>query len=157
MARGVFPLLILIGAWWSLLLVEWVEVSGEGLIGADLNQTMALLPAVGALSLLIALYKRLPGLLFGISAASIAGSSAIALMSDFANSPSVVEAKERVSGIAGGGEVAIELSAFSSIFGFAGLAIAAAVLSLIMLRAKPKSMEMAEEAPDSRDLWDEQS
>ena len=66
MTRAVLMLLLLIGAWWSLLLLEWVTVDKSGIIGAELNQTMALLPAVAALAFLMSLYRKMPRLLVAL-------------------------------------------------------------------------------------------
>ena len=95
-------LLLLVGAWWSLLLLEWVAVDKSGIIGAELNQTMALLPAVAALAVLMSLYRKMPRLLVALGSLAIAATSAIALLGNLATSPAVIEAREQVSGIAGG-------------------------------------------------------
>ncbi|MDA2976941.1 MAG: hypothetical protein O2863_04775, partial [Actinomycetota bacterium] len=80
MTRAVLVLLLLIGAWWSLLLLEWVAVDKSGIIGAELNQTMALLPAVAALAVLMSLYRKMPRLLVALGSMAIAATSAIALL-----------------------------------------------------------------------------
>ena len=150
-------LLLLIGAWWSLLLLEWVTVDKSGIIGAELNQTMALLPAVAALAILMSLYRRMPRLLVALGSMAIAATSAIALLGDFATSPAVIEAREQVSGIAGGGAVALELSPVIYVFAFSGFALAIAAALLIFLKPGGRSVESVNQDLDARDLWDEQS
>lgn len=157
MTRAVITLILLIGGWWSLLLLPWVSVEDESLIGADLNQTMALLPAVSALSLLIALYRRLPRLLYVISSLSLLSSSLLALAGGLADSPAVIEARERISGIAGGGAIVADLSATATVFGVVGLALALFSMGLIFQRQKPGTKLAEESEADSRELWDEQS
>lgn len=157
MTRAVLVLLLLVGAWWSLLLVEWVAVDSTGIIGADLNQTMALLPAVAALALLMSLYRKMPRLLVALGSLAIAATSAIALLGDLASSPAVIEAREQVSGIAGGGAVALEMSPVIYVFGLCGLALSLAAAILIFVKPGGRSVETENQEPDARDLWDEQS
>ena len=157
MTRSVLILLLLIGAWWSLLLTDWVVVDGQGIIGADLNQTMALLPAVAALSLLISLYRKLPKLLVAVGAVTIGLTSSIALFGGLASSPAVIEAREQVSGIAGGGDVSIATSPVIAIFGIIGFALLLATASLIFLKPRRTASTGEPRELDSRDLWDEQS
>ncbi len=150
-------LLLLIGAWWSLLLLEWVTVDKSGIIGAELNQTMALLPAVAALAVLMSLYRKMPRLLVALGSMAIAATSAIALLGDLATSPAVIEAREQVSGIAGGGAVALELSPVIYVFAFSGFVLAIAAALLIFLKPGGRSVESVNQDLDARDLWDEQS
>ena len=157
MTRAVLVLLLLIGAWWSLLLLEWVAVDSSGIIGAELNQTMALLPAVAALAVLMSLYRKMPRLLVALGSMAIAATSAIALMGDLATSPAVIEAREQVSGIAGGGAVALELSPVIYVFGISGFVLAIAAALLIFLKPVGRSVESVNQDLDARDLWDEQS
>jgi hypothetical protein len=157
MTRAVLVLLLLIGAWWSLLLLEWVAVDSSGIIGAELNQTMALLPAVAALAVLMSLYRKMPRLLVALGSMAIAATSAIALLGDLATSPAVIEAREQVSGIAGGGAVALELSPVIYVFAFSGFALAIAAALLIFLKPGGRSVESVNQDLDARDLWDEQS
>ena len=157
MTRAVSVLLLLIGAWWSLLLLEWVAVDSSGIIGAELNQTMALLPAVAALAVLMSLYRKMPRLLVALGSMAIAATSAIALLGDLATSPAVIEAREQVSGIAGGGAVALELSPVIYVFAFSGFALAIAAALLIFLKPGGRSVESVNQDLDARDLWDEQS
>ena len=157
MTRAVLVLLLLVGAWWSLLLVEWVAVDSSGIIGADLNQTMALLPAVAALALLMSLYRKMPRLLVALGSLAIAATSAIALLGDLASSPAVIEAREQVSGIAGGGAVALEMSPVIYVFGLCGLALALAAALLVFVKPGGRPVETENQEPDARDLWDEQS
>lgn len=157
MTRAVLVLLLLIGAWWSLLLLEWVAVDKSGIIGAELNQTMALLPAVAALAVLMSLYRKMPRLLVALGSMAIAATSAIALLGDLATSPAVIEAREQVSGIAGGGAVALELSPVIYVFAFAGFTLAIAAALLIFLKPGGRSVESVNQDLDAKDLWDEQS
>jgi hypothetical protein len=157
MTRAVLLLLLLVGAWWSLLLLEWVAVDKSGIIGAELNQTMALLPAVAALAVLMSLYRKMPRLLVALGSLAIAATSAIALLGDLATSPAVIEAREQVSGIAGGGAVALELSPVIYVFAFSGFALAIAAALLIFLKPGGRSVESVNQDLDARDLWDEQS
>lgn len=157
MTRAVLLLLLLVGAWWSLLLLEWVAVDKSGIIGAELNQTMALLPAVAALAVLMSLYRKMPRLLVALGSMAIAATSAIALLGDLATSPAVIEAREQVSGIAGGGAVALELSPVIYVFAFSGFALAIAAALLIFLKTGGRSVESVNQDLDARDLWDEQS
>ena len=157
MTRAVLVLLLLVGAWWSLLLLEWVTVDKSGIIGAELNQTMALLPAVAALAVLMSLYRKMPRLLVALGSMAIAATSAIALLGDLATSPAVIEAREQVSGIAGGGAVALELSPVIYVFAFSGFALAIAAALLIFLKPGGRSVESVSQDLDARDLWDEQS
>jgi hypothetical protein len=157
MTRAVLLLLLLVGAWWSLLLLEWVAVDKSGIIGAELNQTMALLPAVAALAVLMSLYRKMPRLLVALGSLAIAATSAIALLGDLATSPAVIEAREQVSGIAGGGAVALELSPVIYVFSFSGFALAIAAALLIFLKTGSRSVESVNQDLDARDLWDEQS
>ena len=157
MTRAVLVLLLLVGAWWSLLLLEWVAVDKSGIIGAELNQTMALLPAVAALAVLMSLYRKMPRLLVALGSMAIAATSAIALLGDLATSPAVIEAREQVSGIAGGGAVALKLSPVIYVFAFSGFALAIAAALLIFLKPGGRSVESVNQDLDARDLWDEQS
>jgi len=157
MTRAVLVLLLLIGAWWSLLLLEWVAVDSSGIIGAELNQTMALLPAVAALAVLMSLYRKMPRLLVALGSMAIAATSAIALLGDLATSPAVIEAREQVSGIAGGGAVDLELSPVTYVFAFSGFALAIAAALLIFLKPGGRSVESVNQDLDAKDLWDEQS
>jgi chromate transport protein ChrA len=157
MARAVFVVLLLIGAWWSLLLMQWVSIESEGIIGADLNQTMALLPAVAALAILMALYRKLPRALLLLGSISLITASSIALTLDLSSSPAVIEARERISGIAGGGEVAVTTTALPTIFGIAGLILAAVAGALIFTKPSQAKFQTESEELDARELWDEQS
>jgi hypothetical protein len=157
MTRAVLVLLLLVGAWWSLLLLEWVAVDKSGIIGAELNQTMALLPAVAALAVLMSLYRKMPRLLVALGSMALAATSAIALLGDLATSPAVIQAREQVSGIAGGGAVALELSPVIYVFAFSGFALAIAAALLIFLKPGGRSVESVNQDLDARDLWDEQS
>lgn len=157
MTRAVLLLLLLVGAWWSLLLLEWVAVDKSGIIGAELNQTMALLPAVAALAVLMSLYRKMPRLLVALGSLAIAATSAIALLGDLATSPAVIEAREQVSGIAGGGAVALELSPVIYVFAFSGFALAIAAALLLFLKPGGRSVESVNQDLDAKDLWDEQS
>ncbi|MBL6593168.1 MAG: hypothetical protein ISP16_03795 [Candidatus Aquiluna sp.] len=157
MTKAVLVLLLLIGAWWSLLLLEWVAVDKSGIIGAELNQTMALLPAVAVLAVLMSLYRKMPRLLVALGSMAIAATSAIALLGDLATSPAVIEAREQVSGIAGGGAVALELSPVIYVFAFAGFTLAIAAALLIFLKPGGRSVESVNQDLDAKDLWDEQS
>lgn len=157
MTRAVLLLLLLVGAWWSLLLLEWVAVDKSGIIGAELNQTMALLPAVAALAVLMSLYRKMPRLLVALGSLAIAATSAIALLGNLATSPAVIEAREQVSGIAGGGAVALELSPVIYVFAFSGFALAIAAALLIFLKSGGRSVESVNQDLDAKDLWDEQS
>ena len=139
------------------MLLPWVSVAGESLIGADLNQTMALLPAVSALSLLIALYRKLPKLLFAVSSLALLSSSLLALVGGLGSSPAVIEARERISGSAGGGEIAAALSPTATVFGVVGLALAVFSMALLFQKEKPSTSTTEEGETDNRDLWDEQS
>ena len=150
-------LLLLVGAWWSLLLLEWVAVDKSGIIGAELNQTMALLPAVAALAVLMSLYRKMPRLLVALGSMALAATSAIALLGDLATSPAVIQAREQVSGIAGGVAVALELSPVIYVFAFSGFALAIAAALLIFLKPGGRSVESVNQDLDARDLWDEQS
>lgn len=157
MTRGVLTVILLIGAWWSLLLLPWVNVGGEQLIGADLNQTMALFPAVSALSLLIALYRKLPRVLIIVSSLGIISSSLIALLGNIGASPAVIEAQERISGIAGGGDVTVALTPTATIFGFVGLILSLLTAALVLRKERARSTEVTDYQGNSRDLWDQQS
>ena len=157
MTRAVLVLLLLVGAWWSLLLLEWVAVDKSGIIGAELNQTMALLPAVAALAVLMSLYRKMPRLLVALGSMALAATSAIALLGDLATSPAVIEAREQVSGIAGGGAVALELSPVIYVFAFSGFALAIAAGLLTFLKPGGRLVESVNQDLDARDLWDEQS
>ena len=157
MTRAVLVLLLLIGAWWSLLLLEWVAVDSSGIIGAELNQTMALLPAVAALAVMMSLYRKMPRLLVALGSMALAATSAIALLGDLATSPAVIEAREQVSGIAGGGAVALELSPVIYLFAFSGFVLAIAAALLTFLKPGGRLVESVNQDLDARDLWDEQS
>jgi len=157
MTRAVLLLLLLIGAWWSLLLIEWVIVEDTGIIGAELNQTMALLPAVAALAVLMSLYRKMPRFLVALGSLSIAATSVIALLGDLTSSPAVIQAREQVSGIAGGGPVALVTSPVIYVFAFSGFALAVMATLLVFVRSAGSSVEAETQDLDSRDLWDEQS
>ena len=157
MTRAVLVLLLLLGAWWSLLLIEWVFVENTGIIGAELNQTMALLPAVAALAVLMSLYRKMPKFLVALGSLSVAAASAIALLGDLASSPAVIQAREQVSGITGGGAVALEISPVIYVFAITGLALALMAALLVFLKSAGRSAEPETKDLDSRDLWDEQS
>ena len=157
MTRAVLVLLLLIGAWWSLLLLEWVAVDSNGIIGAEINQTMALLPAVAALAVLMSLYRKMPRLLVTLGSMAIAATSAIALLGDLATSPAVIQAREQVSGIAGGGPVALVTSPVIYVFAISGFALAVMAALLVFVRPAGRSVEAETQDLDSRDLWDEQS
>jgi len=157
MTRAVLVLLLLVGAWWSLLLLEWVAVDSSGIIGAELNQTMALLPAVAALAVLMSLYRKMPRLLVALGSMAIAATSAIAVLGDLATSPAVIQAREQVSGIAGGGAVALVVSPVIYVFAISGFALAVMAALLVFVRPAGSSVEAETQDLDSRDLWDEQS
>ena len=157
MTRAVLVLLLLVGAWWSLLLLEWVAVDSSGIIGAELNQTMALLPAVAALAVLMSLYRKMPRLLVALGSMAIAATSAIAVLGDLATSPAVIQAREQVSGIAGGGAVALVVSPVIYVFAISGFALAVMAALLVFFRPAGRSVESETQNLDSRDLWDEQS
>ena len=157
MTRAILVLLLLIGAWWSLLLIEWANVENTGIIGAELNQTMALLPAVAALAVLISLYRKMPRFLVALGSLSIAATSAIALLGDLTSSPAVIQAREQVSGIAGGGAVALVISPVIYVFSISGFALAVMAALLVLVKPAGRSVEAETQDLDSRDLWDEQS
>jgi len=118
---------------------------------------MALLPAVAALAVLMSLYRKMPRLLVALGSMAIAATSAIALLGDLATSPAVIEAREQVSGIAGGGAVDLELSPVIYLFAFSGFALAIATALLIFLKPGGRSVESVNQDLDAKDLWDEQS
>lgn len=157
MTRALITLILLIGGWWSLLLLPWVTVENEALIGADLNQTMALLPAVSALSLLIALYRRLPKLLIAISSLALLSSSLLSLLGNLGGSPAVIQARERISGIAGGGDILAAMSPTATVFGVVGLGLSMFSIALLFKNESPRITDAEESESDSRELWDEQS
>jgi len=137
--------------------MQWVSIESEGIIGADLNQTMALLPAVAALAILMALYRKLPRAVLLLGSISLIAASSIALTLDLSSSPAVIEARERISGIAGGGEVAITTTAMPTIFAVAGLILAAVAGALIFTKPRQTKFQTESEELDARELWDEQS
>jgi len=137
--------------------MQWVSIESEGIIGADLNQTMALLPAVAALAILMALYRKLPRAVLLLGSISLIAASSIALTLDLSSSPAVIEARERISGIAGGGEVAITTTAMQTIFGVTGLILAAVAGALIFTKPRQTKFQTESEELDARELWDEQS
>lgn len=140
-----------------LLLTSWISIGDLELIGADLNQTMALLPGVAALAMLIALYRKLPRLLFFVSSIALAAASGIALTADLTTSPAVIQARERISGIAGGGDVVIGTSVTPTVFGIAGVILAVSTAALIFFRPRQAQAETDGQEPDARELWDQQS
>ena len=156
MARGIALLSLVYGICWSLLLFPWVLVRDQSLTGADLNQTLVLLPAIAVLTALIALYRKFPRALVLLSGLMMIIASVLAVIIDHSAAPQSLLLQESITGIAGENSLG-QITAWPTVF--AVFALASTLLSVLVARqkysARAKVDEVAE-ASDARGIWDEQ-
>lgn len=146
---------------WVFVNTAWLDVGAEQLTGSQLSNTMNLLPAIALIMVFISAYKKLQRTLWVGSGIASGLVGIIALTTNFAKSPAVVEILENLSGIqnATPGDAGLILTAGPMVWVSAltsGLALSLSLL-LAIKPPKPKSKEVAAAIEDNRSLWDEQS
>jgi phosphoglycerol transferase MdoB-like AlkP superfamily enzyme len=156
MRKGILVLALSFAVTWSVLLFPWIEVQGQGLTGADLNQLLVTLPGIAILISLIALYGKLTRFLVLIAGVTMLVAAAFALVNDFIQAPASLLLQESLTGIAGESSLGIE-TLWPIVFSI--MAIGSALASLIVARL-PFEQSSAVDEPrdnDARTLWDDQT
>ncbi len=156
MAKGIALLSLVYGLCWSLLLFPWVIVTDQSLTGADLNQTLVLLPAIAILTALIALYRKFPRALVMLSGLMMIMASALAVITDHSAAPQSLLLQENITGIAGENSLG-QMTAWPTVF--AVCALASALVSVLVARQKYSERAKVDEAAepsDARGIWDQQ-
>ncbi len=146
---------------WIFVNTAWLDVGSEQLTGSQLSNTMNLLPAIALIMVFISAYKKLQRTLWIGSGITSGLVGVIALTTNFAQSPAVVEILENLSGIqnATPADAGLTLTAGPMVWVSAITSIVALGLSLLLAikPPQPKSKEVAAAIEDNRSLWDEQS
>jgi hypothetical protein len=156
MAKGIALLSLVYGVCWSFLLFPWVLVRDQSLTGADLNQTLVLLPAISILTALIALYRKFPRALVLISGLMMITASTLAAITDHSTAPQSLLRQESITGIAGENSLG-QMTAWPMVF--AVFALASALISVLVARQKYSAgarVDEVAEPSDARGIWDEQ-
>jgi len=146
---------------WIFVNTAWLDVGSEQLTGSQLSNTMNLLPAIALIMVFISAYKKLQRTLWIGSGITSGLVGVMALSTDFAQSPAVVEILENLSGVqnATPADAGIILTAGPMIWVSVVTSFAAFALGILLAikPPKPKSKEFAAAIEDHRSLWDEQS
>jgi len=149
--------LIVIAAWWAFLLPVWVETAGQEVHGTEINRTLALLPGVVVLLVLIARYGKASRVLLIAASLTSLGSGAWVLLGDLGSTPRVIELQERATGLAGGnGEFTVLWP--PTVFAFIGVAVAILLLFAAFQKQVPRRSvdEKPSDEEDPRFIWDQQ-
>ncbi len=157
MARGIALLVVAYGVTWLLLLTNWVVVGETTLSGAELSQSLTVLPAISMLTALIALYRKFPRFLLIASGMVMGTVGYLGLTMDYAALPASLALQESITGIAGDSALA-ELTAFPTVFSIS--AFACALLAFVVSTMKFSSRPTVDEVPsadDVRGIWDQQT
>ena len=157
MAKGIAGLVLAYGLTWLLLVTDWVLVGEASLTGAELNQTLTLLPAISMLTALIALYRKFPRFLLIASGLIMGVAGYLGFTLDFEEVPASLALQESMTGIAGGSALA-EVTVFPTVFSIAAIAcsLLAIAVSTMRFSTRPRVDEVSS-ADDVRGIWDEQS
>jgi hypothetical protein len=146
---------------WILVNTAWLDVGSEQLTGSQLSNTLNLLPAIALIMVFISAYKKLQRTLWIGSGLTSALVGVIALTTNFAQSPAVVEILENLSGVqnATPADAGLILTAGPMIWVSAITSVIALGLSLLLAirPPQPRSKEVAAAIEDNRSLWDSQS
>jgi len=146
---------------WIFVNTAWLDVGSEQLTGSQLSNTMNLLPAIALIMVFISAYKKLQRTLWIGSGITSGLVGVMALSTDFAQSPAVVEILENLSGVqnATPADAGIILTAGPMIWVSVVSSFVAFALGILLAikPPKPKSKEIAAAIEDNRSLWDEQS
>ena len=146
---------------WILVNTAWLDVGSEQLTGSQLSNTLNLLPAIALIMVFISAYKKLQRTLWIGSGLTSALVGVIALTTNFAQSPAVVEILENLSGVqnATPADAGLILTAGPMIWVSAITSVIALGLSLLLAIRPPqqRSKEVAAAIEDNRSLWDSQS
>lgn len=146
---------------WIFVNTAWLDVGSEQLTGSQLSNTLNLLPAIALIMVFISAYKKLQRTLWIGSGLTSALVGVIALTTNFAQSPAVVEILENVSGVqnATPADAGLILTAGPMIWVSAITSVIALGLSLLLAIRPPqqRSKEVAAAIEDNRSLWDSQS
>lgn len=145
---------------WVLVNTAWLSVGTEELTGSQLSNTLNLLPAISLIMIFISAYKKLQRTLWvgsGISSAMVA---VIAVTSDFAKSPAVVEILENLTGIqnATPADAGLILTPGPMVWISSGVSVLALGMSIFLTLRPPQARVQQRETQteDNRSLWDEQ-
>lgn len=154
------------GVWWSTVLFTWATISdahSEGisfdLAGTEISQTMLLTPAIVILVALIARYRKTPNQIMLFAALVALWSAYLAFTLNPAASPAAIEGLEKLTGIAGTIGVAATTLAPTAYLVMSLVIMVLSVLAAFSKQKtqKPASEDIAEEASDSKSLWDSQN
>lgn len=145
---------------WVLVNTAWLRVGSQDLTGSQLSNTLNLLPAIALLMVFISAYKKFQRSLWVASGVTSGLVGVIAITSDFAKSPAVVEILESLTGIqnATPGDAGLILTPGPMVWISSTLSLLAFFVSLyVTLRPAQQSARQKEaETADNRSLWDEQ-
>lgn len=145
---------------WVLVNTAWLRVGPQDLTGSQLSNTLNLLPAIALLMVFISAYKKFQRSLWVASGVTSGLVGVIAITSDFAKSPAVVEILESLTGIqnATPGDAGLILTPGPMVWISSTVSLLAFFVSLyVTLRPAQQSAKQKEaETADNRSLWDEQ-
>ncbi len=145
---------------WVLVNTAWLRVGSQDLTGSQLSNTLNLLPAIALLMVFISAYKKFQRSLWVASGVTSGLVGVIAITSDFAKSPAVVEILESLTGIqnATPGDAGLILTPGPMVWISSTVSLLAFFVSLyVTLRPAQQSARQKEaETADNRSLWDEQ-
>ncbi len=146
---------------WIFVNTAWLSVGSEQLTGSQLSNTMNLLPAIALVMVFISAYKKLQRTLWIGSGIASGFVGLIAVTTNFAQSPAVVEILESLTGVqnATPADAGLILTAGPMVWVSVATSFVAFALSILLAikPPTPKSKEVAAAIEDNRSLWDEQS
>ena len=145
---------------WVFVNTAWLRVGSQDLTGSQLSNTLNLLPAISLIMVFISAYKKFQRSLWigsGITSGFVA---VIALSTDFAKSPAVVEILEALTGIqnATPADAGLTLTMGPMVWVSAATGILALVLGVLLAVRPPTPSTRTSQikTEDNRTLWDEQ-
>lgn len=145
---------------WVFVNTAWLRVGSQDLTGSQLSNTLNLLPAISLIMVFISAYKKFQRSLWigsGITSGFVA---VIALSTDFAKSPAVVEILEALTGIqnATPADAGLTLTMGPMVWVSAATSIVALVLGVLLAVRPPTPSTRTSQikTEDNRTLWDEQ-
>lgn len=145
---------------WVLVNTAWLTVGSEQVTGSQLSNTLNLLPAISLIMVFISAYKKFQRTLWSASGVTSGLVAVIAITTDFAKSPAVVEILEKLTGIqnATPADAGLILTPGPMVWISAAASFVAVAVSVYAVVRPPqaRNREREAETEDNRSLWDEQ-
>lgn len=145
---------------WILVNTAWLNVGSEELTGSQLSNALNLLPAISLIMVFISAYKKFQRSLWIGSGLTSGLVALIALTTDFAKSPAVVEILENLTGIqnATPADAGLILTPGPMLWISAAASLLALGVSVLLTirPPQPRVVQREAETEDNRSLWDEQ-